>query len=237
MRACFAGVCALAMACGQAKVPAEAGASAGDANAGPVTKLLAKPDAIHGDSAVQVPDPVPCPVGTPPPDVEANLAPKIGNCVAQVPDDWPPNALPPDQIDASLARRDPLTGQVTAWHDGQWAPLVLGVQGTGHVDADILVNLPGVSDASVPVEVIRQVWFGCDEHYESPGYKIHLQPAGKPGWYAPAKPLKTIVNVPIPLACGRWVRLQSFFRIGDENHWHAAACTLRFYSAQPLDEP
>ncbi|MSQ82655.1 MAG: hypothetical protein EXR77_07020 [Myxococcales bacterium] len=183
---------------------------------------------------LDLPEPLTCPVGKPSTDAVGPDIPNFAKCIHNVPDDWPVGALAPDLLDAELGYRDELTGEQRTWSDGQWAPLIQGVQGTGHITADVLLYLPDQKGEILHVEVVRQVWYECDYYHESPTYKLALKPSLKKGWWAPVKALKSIVNKPLHVACGRWARFQTFVRLPAENHWHAAACTLRFFVPVPL---
>lgn len=186
------------------------------------------------NASIDLPPAATCTIGEQPPPTPFDKVPRLDKCISPVPDDWPPKQLPPDTMETALGYRDDVKGAVKPWHDGDAAALSQGMQGTGHVQTDVMLNLPQAKGTAMTVEVVRQVWYDCGYHHESPPIPVKLVPATVAGWWVPEKALRTIVNMPMHLACGRWVRLQLFVRLPAEDHWHAAACTLKLWVAVPI---
>ncbi len=187
-----------------------------------------------GAAVVDIPPPATCTIGEKPQATALADVPRLDKCIAQAPDEWPDDQLPPDAMDTALGFRETSGEPPKAWHDGDAAVLSQGLQGTGHVETDVMLHLPQAKGTSLTVEVVRQVWYDCTYHHESPAITVKLVPGAVPGWWVPQKSLRTIVNMPMHLACGRWIRFQLFVRIPAEDHWHAAACTLKMWVAVPI---
>jgi len=179
---------------------------------------------------VAIPDPVTCPVGAPPAD-PIGPVPALAGCIATVPDDVP-IALGSDDPAAALAHRADGAPGIAPYQEGQWARLVEGIQGTGHLDTDVLFDHPS-SAAKLAVETLTQMWFDCQHHTETAPWTVPFVPAGPPGRWMPQKPIKSIVHRPLDLACGHWMRVQLLFRVVGESQWRRAGCTQRPYLAAP----
>ncbi len=198
------------------------------------TTTLPKIKKPGAGAAVELPPPPTCTIGEKPPATAFDQVPRLDKCIAPVPDDWPSGLVPGDAVDTALGYRDDVAGPVKPWHDGDAAVLSQGMQGTGHVQTDVMLALPQAKASTMTVQVMRQVWYDCDYHHESPPTPVKLVPGPVAGWWVPEKPLRTIVNMPMHLACGRWVRLQVLVQLPGENHWHAVACTLKLWVAMPI---
>ncbi len=206
--------------------------------AAPSPQAASAPDAAltSGTPGVSLPEPATCPVGPQTPAPFPAFAQPLAQCIGAVPEGVGAKAGG-DQVDAALAFRASPQAAPQVYHDGDWAPVWQGIQGTGHVAADLLIAHSAAGTAPLSVQVVRQVWFDCNYHTETAPFTMAFVPSPKAGWLMPLKPLNTIVNMPISLSCGRWVRLQTLFRLPGDDHWHRAGCTVHLYAAQPLEDP
>lgn len=192
------------------------------------------PAPSHADAvALDLPEPATCPVGPQPAVAMPKGVAPLATCIAAVPD-GPGWLAGGDQVGSALAWSSN-GSEPTVYHDGDWAPLQQGLQGTGHLVTELLIAAADPGPKPLAVQIVRQVWFDCSFHVEAAEFTMGFVQSAKPGWLRPLKPILTIVNVPIENACGRYARVQLLFRLPGDSHWHRAGCTLHLYAAQPLE--
>ena len=155
---------------------------------------------------------------------------------------WPAGAPPPPtSLAVEIGAVHPKTGAFVPYQDGQWAPIVHGVQGGIHVWAALRTTLPGFSGAKATLEVGANSYLDCKNVATELARKpIAFADPSQPGTWTtaslllPPTPVAFDENVPGPY-CGKWIVLHAEVRLPGTQKWGQASRVLRLYDlANPL---
>jgi hypothetical protein len=172
---------------------------------------------------------------------DVNQKPDPAKCSFESSFQWLGGTAPKPTLQVELGTVNPDTGGFSPYHDGQWAPIVHGVQGGVHVWATFRTDLPGFTGAKTALEVGGQAYLEC----QSVATELSCKPVAfadpaMPGKYTTAAPQFP----PTPVAfdqtiagpyCGRWIVLYGEVRLPGTDKWGFATQVLRLYDlANPL---
>ncbi len=219
----------------------DASATAGDAG-GDVVKPSKKPAACK----VSV-EPVACyHKCQPAADAKAPSAAMPAKCAAattgliwNTPDGKAPTS---PTLSFALGAGDVDSGAFTPYTEGQWAPIVEGVQGGIHVWAGVRVKLPPGSAPKVTLEVAGHALLDCKPvATELAGTSKAIATADPtlPGWWTnaranvPGVPVAFEKNVAAPY-CGQWIELVAEVRVPGTTNWGRSSVVLRLFDLDNL---
>ncbi|MSP92370.1 MAG: hypothetical protein EXR79_11295 [Myxococcales bacterium] len=154
---------------------------------------------------------------------------------------WPKGPTPPPTLTVELGAVHPKTGAFVPYQDGQWAPIVHGVQGGIHVWTALRTTLPGFQGAKATLEVGANSYLDCKNVATELARKpIAFADPSQPGTWTtaslllPPTPVAFDENVPGPY-CGKWIVLRAEVRLPGTQQWGHAVKVLRLYDlANPL---
>jgi hypothetical protein len=154
---------------------------------------------------------------------------------------WPtPDGAPPSPptLDVELGTSEEQTGAFVPYVEGQWAPIVHGVQGGIHVWAAVRTTLPGQKPGKTTLTIAGKSLLECKPvAAELTGTAlVHADLSGK--WTSasvavPGTPIAFVDTSPVPY-CGQWITLEVEVRHPETLQWGRASVLLRLYDAANL---
>lgn len=239
--------------------------SVADAAGSVDTPVTDAPADAAGDVSPAALGPPSCPAGAPPKLCFTGCEPGPQTAVTPLakpdPKACPPatpqlvwdgdGTAPPPTMPVELGVSDPVTGVFVPYKDGQWAPIVHGVQGGIHVWAGLRAALPKSTPkppAKILVEMAGRSLLGCQPVAAELSTKMFLfAESGPPpgpasaGWWSGASTLAAGVpvafseNEPLPY-CGKWIELRVEVRLPGTTVWGVGSTWLRLYDLanQPI---
>lgn len=154
---------------------------------------------------------------------------------------WPtPDGQPstPPTLAVEIGTSDAQTGAFVAYQDGQWAPIVHGVQGGIHVWAAVRTQLPGQKAGKTTLTIAGASLLDCKPVAAELTGTTLVHPDATGLWTSasvavPGTPIAFVDTSAAPY-CGRWVTLQIEVRMPDTLQWGRASVLLRLYDAANL---
>lgn len=213
-------------------------ADAGDVSAFDAHEIHVPPDVVVTADGV-------CPVNGPPgPNRTVVDAPKPAGCPPlepvlswSTPDGKPPQA---PELQVELGTSHPETGAFVPYVDGQWAPIVHGVQGGIHVWAAVRTTLPEQKAVKATLTIAGQSFLACKQvATELTGTTLVRPDGAKPGTFTsasiavPGEAIAFSSDQPGPY-CGQWIVLEVEVRHPVTLQWGRASVLLRLYDAANL---
>lgn len=178
-------------------------------------------------------------------DAPAPAAPKPAACAEEIAglgwatgDGKPPG---PPTLAVEIGAANPDTGAFEPYADGQWAPIVEGIQGGVHVWAAVRLPATGAT-AKQMIEIAGRGYIDCNvvaTALGGTGKTYALPDPHAPGTVSNAS--KLVPGVPIAFAspnsaayCGQWLRLVVEARRANSAAWGRASVWLRLWAADNL---
>ncbi len=156
---------------------------------------------------------------------------------------WPtPDGKPnkPPELQVELGTSDADTGAFVPYVDGQWAPIVHGVQGGIHVWAAVRTTLPGQKPVKTALAIAGKSFLACQPvAMELTGSTLVRPDGTKPGTFTsasiavPGEAIAFTGVLPGPY-CGQWIVLEIEIRHPVTQQWGRASVLLRLYDAANL---
>jgi len=200
--------------------------------------------------------PLPCPNSAPPPacfhkcqpapEVQFPVGPLPAKCAETTTGliwDTPDGKAPgPPTLLFELGAGDVDTGAFVPYVEGQWAPIVEGVQGGIHVWAAARVKLPPGTPPKITLEIAGHSNLDCKPvatELAGTSKAIATADPSKPGWWTNAR-----ANVPgVPVAfeknvagpyCGQWIELVAEVRVPGTQNWGRGSVIVRLFDLDNL---
>ncbi len=251
-------LCATLAACGAS--PSGAAPTAGLADAGGDVSLAAEATAGTGDGGAEASKPSKKPPACKPSsdagfcyhkcqpasDTKGPVQPLPAKCAESTTGliwDTPDGKAPtPPTLQFALGAGDVDSGAFVPYNEGQWAPIVEGVQGGIHVWAAARVKLPPGTPPKVTLEIAGHSLLDCKPvatELAGTSKAIATADPNMPGWWTnaranvPGVPVAFEKNVAAPY-CGQWIELVAEVRVPGSTTWGRGSVVLRLFDLDNL---
>ncbi len=146
---------------------------------------------------------------------------------------YPQGQTPGPTLDLQLGRTDPVSGVFTPWQDGDWAPIIHGVQGGIHIPLSFVVVLPSLELVKMKLLVQAQASVQCQAVALGPPSTIAVQAIAPDFGYRPAEDVRVIFTNQVwtdsPKFCGQTILLQAQLQEPASGQWGQAQRWIHLY--------